>query len=246
MDYEVFILARMREEYDRTGSTDEAVVRGMAVTGRLVTSAALIVFLAFASMATAGRHRPAGARHRTRRRRPHRRAHRALAARPRHRLLARPLELVDARARPAAPAPARGRTGRRVMNTSPARAPGDKHEALDSARMMARPRHHDRGMPTGRGRSPTAPEALLPPQTAAPRRARSKRWRPLRMDGAARDTGARTVQAPLPFRRKGQRVSSSRTVVEGSRLPAARPPACPGSPRGSVRRCTDVSSAVAG
>ena len=54
MDYEVFILARMREEYDRTGSTDEAVVRGMAGTGRLVTSAALIVFLAFASMATAG------------------------------------------------------------------------------------------------------------------------------------------------------------------------------------------------
>jgi RND superfamily putative drug exporter len=54
MDYEVFIIARMREEYDRTGSTDEAVVRGMAGTGRLVTSAALIVFLAFASMATAG------------------------------------------------------------------------------------------------------------------------------------------------------------------------------------------------
>lgn len=54
MDYEVFILARMREEYDRTGSTDEAVVRGMAGTGRLVTSAALIVFLAFASMATSG------------------------------------------------------------------------------------------------------------------------------------------------------------------------------------------------
>jgi RND superfamily putative drug exporter len=53
MDYEVFILARMREEYDATGSTDEAVVRGLARTGRLVTSAALIVFFAFASMATA-------------------------------------------------------------------------------------------------------------------------------------------------------------------------------------------------
>lgn len=54
MDYEVFILARMREEYERTGSTNEAVVRGIARTGRLVTSAALIVFLAFASMGTAG------------------------------------------------------------------------------------------------------------------------------------------------------------------------------------------------
>jgi putative drug exporter of the RND superfamily len=53
MDYEVFILARMREEYDKTGSTDEAVVRGLARTGRLVTSAALIVFFAFASLATA-------------------------------------------------------------------------------------------------------------------------------------------------------------------------------------------------
>jgi putative drug exporter of the RND superfamily len=53
MDYEVFILARMREEYDRTGSTDEAVVGGLGSTGRLVTSAALIVFLAFASMSTA-------------------------------------------------------------------------------------------------------------------------------------------------------------------------------------------------
>ena len=53
MDYEVFILSRIREEYERTGSTDEAVVRGIASTGRLVTSAALIVFFAFASMATA-------------------------------------------------------------------------------------------------------------------------------------------------------------------------------------------------
>ena len=53
MDYEVFILSRMREEYDRTGSTDAAVVRGISSTGRLVTSAALIVFLAFASMSTA-------------------------------------------------------------------------------------------------------------------------------------------------------------------------------------------------
>jgi RND superfamily putative drug exporter len=52
MDYEVFILARMREEYDRTGSTDTAVVRGIGRTGRLVTSAALILFLAFVSMSS--------------------------------------------------------------------------------------------------------------------------------------------------------------------------------------------------
>jgi RND superfamily putative drug exporter len=53
MDYEVFILTRVREEYDRTGSTTSAVVSGLARTGRLVTSAALILFLAFASLASA-------------------------------------------------------------------------------------------------------------------------------------------------------------------------------------------------
>jgi putative drug exporter of the RND superfamily len=52
MDYEVFILSRMREEYDRTGSTDTAVIRGIGRTGRLVTSAALILFLSFAAMAS--------------------------------------------------------------------------------------------------------------------------------------------------------------------------------------------------
>src|SRR6202011_2042020 len=51
MDYEVFILSRMREEFDATGSTDTAVVRGIGRTGRLVTSAALILFLAFMSLA---------------------------------------------------------------------------------------------------------------------------------------------------------------------------------------------------
>ncbi|HEU4702155.1 MAG TPA: MMPL family transporter [Conexibacter sp.] len=51
MDYEVFILSRMREEYDNTGDTNEAVVRGIGRTGRLVTSAALILFLAFMSLA---------------------------------------------------------------------------------------------------------------------------------------------------------------------------------------------------
>ena len=51
MDYEVFILARVREEYDITRDTDEAVIYGLSRTGRLVTSAALILFLAFAAMA---------------------------------------------------------------------------------------------------------------------------------------------------------------------------------------------------
>jgi RND superfamily putative drug exporter len=52
MDYEVFILARIREEYETTGSTDAAVVEGIGRTGRLVTSAALILFLAFVALAS--------------------------------------------------------------------------------------------------------------------------------------------------------------------------------------------------
>jgi RND superfamily putative drug exporter len=51
MDYEVFILARMREAYDTTGSTTQAAVEGIARTGRLVTSAALILVLSFVSLA---------------------------------------------------------------------------------------------------------------------------------------------------------------------------------------------------
>ncbi|MGW2651378.1 MMPL family transporter [Streptomyces sp. NPDC001393] len=53
MDYEVFILARVREGYDRTGSTREGIIEGVSRTGRLVTSAALILFFALASLATA-------------------------------------------------------------------------------------------------------------------------------------------------------------------------------------------------
>ena len=52
MDYEVFILTRMREEYDENRDTNEAVVRGLALTGKLVTCAALILFLAFVAMAS--------------------------------------------------------------------------------------------------------------------------------------------------------------------------------------------------
>jgi RND superfamily putative drug exporter len=52
MDYEVFILSRVREEYDEGYSTNEAVIEGIGRTGRLVTSAALILFLAFAALAS--------------------------------------------------------------------------------------------------------------------------------------------------------------------------------------------------
>jgi RND superfamily putative drug exporter len=47
MDYEVFMLSRMREAYDETGSTEHAIELGLARTGKLVTSAALILMFAF-------------------------------------------------------------------------------------------------------------------------------------------------------------------------------------------------------
>jgi len=47
MDYEVFLLSRVREEYLRTGDNDEAVVRGLAGSARTITSAALIMVAVF-------------------------------------------------------------------------------------------------------------------------------------------------------------------------------------------------------
>jgi RND superfamily putative drug exporter len=49
MDYEVFLLSRIRETYDATGNNAESVARGMAATGRVITSAALIMTVVFLS-----------------------------------------------------------------------------------------------------------------------------------------------------------------------------------------------------
>jgi RND superfamily putative drug exporter len=52
MDYEVFMLSRMREAYDETGSTERAIELGLARTGKLVTSAGLILMFAFLVLST--------------------------------------------------------------------------------------------------------------------------------------------------------------------------------------------------
>ena len=52
MDYEVFMLTRMREAYDETGDTRDAIRLGLARTGKLVTSAALVLMFAFFSLST--------------------------------------------------------------------------------------------------------------------------------------------------------------------------------------------------
>jgi putative drug exporter of the RND superfamily len=51
-DYEVFILSRVREAYDRSGDPRQAVAEGLGRTGRLVTGAAAILMLGFLSMST--------------------------------------------------------------------------------------------------------------------------------------------------------------------------------------------------
>jgi len=52
MDYEVFIISRIKEAHDAGRSTNDAVVEGLGHTGRLVTSAAIILFFAFAALAS--------------------------------------------------------------------------------------------------------------------------------------------------------------------------------------------------
>jgi putative drug exporter of the RND superfamily len=49
MDYEVFLLSRMREEYDRTGNNATAVADGLAATARVITAAAAIMIFVFSA-----------------------------------------------------------------------------------------------------------------------------------------------------------------------------------------------------
>nr|WP_042178715.1 MMPL family transporter [Kibdelosporangium sp. MJ126-NF4]CEL13362.1 Transmembrane transport protein MmpL3 [Kibdelosporangium sp. MJ126-NF4]CTQ99052.1 Transmembrane transport protein MmpL3 [Kibdelosporangium sp. MJ126-NF4] len=54
MDYEVFLLSRMREEWDRTGDNTRAVATGLQKTGRIITSAALLLAVVIGAFATSG------------------------------------------------------------------------------------------------------------------------------------------------------------------------------------------------
>jgi len=49
MDYEVFLLSRVKEEYDRTGDNELAVADGLAKTARVITAAAAIMVFVFGS-----------------------------------------------------------------------------------------------------------------------------------------------------------------------------------------------------
>jgi uncharacterized membrane protein YdfJ with MMPL/SSD domain len=51
MDYQVFLMSRIKERYDQSGSTHDAVVGGVATTARIITGAALIIVVVFAGFA---------------------------------------------------------------------------------------------------------------------------------------------------------------------------------------------------
>jgi RND superfamily putative drug exporter len=54
MDYEVFLLGRIKERYEATGSNDDAVAEGVQMSARIITSAALIMIAVFGAFAVAG------------------------------------------------------------------------------------------------------------------------------------------------------------------------------------------------
>jgi putative drug exporter of the RND superfamily len=54
MDYEVFLLSRIKEEHDRTGDNTASVAIGLERTGRLVTAAAVLISVVFLAFATSG------------------------------------------------------------------------------------------------------------------------------------------------------------------------------------------------
>jgi RND superfamily putative drug exporter len=54
MDYEVFLLSRIKEEYDRTGDNETSVALGLERTGRIITAAALLLSITFFAFGTSG------------------------------------------------------------------------------------------------------------------------------------------------------------------------------------------------
>jgi putative drug exporter of the RND superfamily len=54
MDYQVFLVSRMHEEFLNTGDNEEAIIRGQANTGRVITAAALVMICVFLSFAIGG------------------------------------------------------------------------------------------------------------------------------------------------------------------------------------------------
>ena len=125
MDYEVFLVSRMREEWDNGATNEEAVVLGLTKTGRLVTAAGSDHVRRVHGPDRRLDRRTAAVRVRPRGGDPDRRHHRARAARAERDEALREVELVAA-GWPGAGRPRRAVTARRASGTrSPAAASGD-------------------------------------------------------------------------------------------------------------------------
>ncbi len=119
MDYHVFLLTRIRERYAQTGDTDDAVVHGIAATGRIITGAALIIVACSPGFAAgAPGDVPADGLRRRRRAAPRRHPRSAWSS-SRRDGPARPLELVPAElARPGCPSCTSKESSRRARSGS--------------------------------------------------------------------------------------------------------------------------------
>ena len=118
MDYEVFLLSRVREQWDRTHDNDLAVATGVQKTGRIITSAALLLAVVIGAFGLSRHRVHEDDRHRHAGRAADRRDRRPGAAGPRDDEAARRLELVGAR--PDAPLVGEARLARDRRRTPPA------------------------------------------------------------------------------------------------------------------------------
>ena len=96
MDYEVFLLSRIKEEWDHTHDNARAVADGLAKTARVITAAAIIMVFVFGSFLLESERVDQDLRPRPGQRRAHRRHHRPHAARAGHDGAARRPQLVAA------------------------------------------------------------------------------------------------------------------------------------------------------
>ena len=161
MDYHVFILSRIRENYDRGETMDDAVAHGIKSTAGVVTSAAIVMVVRVRGLRHAVDAVLQAVRRRAGGRDPDRRDHRSRRAAAGHDEAARDVELVPAQlARVAAAARARRRargasggaglqrpkrrastsSSGRVLSTSDGPAPPRRAVATDEARMFSSPR----------------------------------------------------------------------------------------------------------
>ena len=178
MDYEVFLLSRIREEYDRTGDNATAVADGLALTARVITAAAAIMVCVFGSFVLGPERRAQAVRPRPRGRGAHRRDRRPPGARAGDDGAARRPQLVDARS---------GSTGSCRACTSRASTRSRTSSPSSSARLSPPARARGSGAarpptrsarPRRRARPPTGSRTTLESTQPSANRSTNRRPRP--------------------------------------------------------------------